>query len=305
MSACGGCGRRRRPVRLDMGVLRRWYGRRGSRNLRCCAVWLIWILSGARRLGTCGGIRDVHRFWSASRGSRRISSGWSIRSPAVIRSRRCGGRARAARSLPRRWGSWGTMSWSERLLKAKGYSLQANKKTREGSQHPDRDAQFGHIAETVSEALQAGEPVISVDARSVSWSAISKRSAASFSPSVGRSRSAAMTSRTSSSGTRSPTASMTSPTTRDGSASGSPATPPSSPSTRSSTGENTSASPATRTHRRSRSPPTPAHRTTPAPACGATSCSAWRTPPACGSASATSHQAPRSGTRSSTGCSAS
>jgi hypothetical protein len=29
-----------------------------------------------------------------------------------------------------------------RLLKAKGYSLQANKKTREGVQHPDRDAQF-------------------------------------------------------------------------------------------------------------------------------------------------------------------
>ncbi len=29
-----------------------------------------------------------------------------------------------------------------RLLKAKGYSLQANKKTREGAQHPDRDAQF-------------------------------------------------------------------------------------------------------------------------------------------------------------------
>ena len=32
-----------------------------------------------------------------------------------------------------------------RLLKAKGYSLQANKKTREGAQHPDRDAQFAHI----------------------------------------------------------------------------------------------------------------------------------------------------------------
>jgi len=52
-----------------------------------------------------------------------------------------------------------------RLLKAKGYSLQANKKTREGSQHPDRDAQFQHISETVSEALEAGEPVISVDAK--------------------------------------------------------------------------------------------------------------------------------------------
>jgi hypothetical protein len=52
-----------------------------------------------------------------------------------------------------------------RLLKAKGYSLQANKKTREGAQHPDRDAQFEHINQTVSEALAAGEPVISVDAK--------------------------------------------------------------------------------------------------------------------------------------------
>ena len=52
-----------------------------------------------------------------------------------------------------------------RLLKAKGYSLQANHKTREGAQHPDRDAQFAHIAETVAAALAAGEPVISVDAK--------------------------------------------------------------------------------------------------------------------------------------------
>jgi len=52
-----------------------------------------------------------------------------------------------------------------RLLKAKGYSLQANKKTREGAQHPDRDAQFAQISETVAEAIKAGEPVISVDAK--------------------------------------------------------------------------------------------------------------------------------------------
>jgi Rhodopirellula transposase DDE domain len=52
-----------------------------------------------------------------------------------------------------------------RLLKAKGYGLQANKKTREGSQHPDRDAQFAHINETVAEAIAQGEPVISVDAK--------------------------------------------------------------------------------------------------------------------------------------------
>jgi transposase len=52
-----------------------------------------------------------------------------------------------------------------RILKRLGYSLQANKKTREGAQHPDRDAQFEHINQTVTQALAAGEPVISVDAK--------------------------------------------------------------------------------------------------------------------------------------------
>jgi len=52
-----------------------------------------------------------------------------------------------------------------RLLKAKGYSLQANKKTREGVQHPDRDAQFAHINDTVAAAIAAAEPVISVDTK--------------------------------------------------------------------------------------------------------------------------------------------
>jgi Rhodopirellula transposase DDE domain len=52
-----------------------------------------------------------------------------------------------------------------RLLKANGYSLQANKKTREGAQHPDRDAQFAHINQTVAEAIAAGQPVISVDTK--------------------------------------------------------------------------------------------------------------------------------------------
>jgi hypothetical protein len=52
-----------------------------------------------------------------------------------------------------------------RLLKANGYSLQANKKTREGAQHPDRDAQFAHINQTVADAVKAGQPVISVDTK--------------------------------------------------------------------------------------------------------------------------------------------
>jgi hypothetical protein len=45
------------------------------------------------------------------------------------------------------------------------YSLQANSKTVEGKQHPDRDAQFGYINARVTAALVAGEPVISVDAK--------------------------------------------------------------------------------------------------------------------------------------------
>jgi len=52
-----------------------------------------------------------------------------------------------------------------RLLKAQGYSLQANKKTREGVRHPDRDAQFAHINDTVAAAIAAAEPVISVDTK--------------------------------------------------------------------------------------------------------------------------------------------
>jgi transposase len=52
-----------------------------------------------------------------------------------------------------------------RLLRSLGYSLQANRKTHEGADHPDRDAQFEHINVTASAAIAAGEPVISVDTK--------------------------------------------------------------------------------------------------------------------------------------------
>ena len=52
-----------------------------------------------------------------------------------------------------------------KTLKELGYSLQATRKTRDGAQHPDRDAQFRQISETVSAALAAGRPVISVDTK--------------------------------------------------------------------------------------------------------------------------------------------
>jgi hypothetical protein len=52
-----------------------------------------------------------------------------------------------------------------RLLRDLKYSCQANRKTREGSSHPDRDAQFEYINATVKAAITAGEPAISVDTK--------------------------------------------------------------------------------------------------------------------------------------------
>ena len=52
-----------------------------------------------------------------------------------------------------------------RLLKRMGYSLQANRKTSEGADHPDRDAQFKHINDTVERAIERGQPAISVDTK--------------------------------------------------------------------------------------------------------------------------------------------
>jgi hypothetical protein len=51
------------------------------------------------------------------------------------------------------------------LLHAAGYSLQANCKTREGSSHPDRDAQFRYIDRLVRGRLRRGQPSVSVDTK--------------------------------------------------------------------------------------------------------------------------------------------
>ena len=55
--------------------------------------------------------------------------------------------------------------WVATALHHLGYSLPGNRKTREGGDHPDRDAQFAHINATAEAYLAAGDPVISVDAK--------------------------------------------------------------------------------------------------------------------------------------------
>ena len=51
------------------------------------------------------------------------------------------------------------------LLKEVGYSLQVNRKTREGKSHPDRDAQFRYINRRVKSQQRRGQPAISVDTK--------------------------------------------------------------------------------------------------------------------------------------------
>lgn len=52
-----------------------------------------------------------------------------------------------------------------KLLQRAGYSLQANRKTREGASHPDRNAQFEYLNASVQRFLKRGQPAVSVDAK--------------------------------------------------------------------------------------------------------------------------------------------
>jgi hypothetical protein len=51
------------------------------------------------------------------------------------------------------------------MLRDLGYSLQANRKTREGADHPDRNAQFEYISQQVRRLQKRGQPVVSVDTK--------------------------------------------------------------------------------------------------------------------------------------------
>jgi hypothetical protein len=77
--------------------------------------------------------------------------------------------SRSVRNLSEALGRQGHQAGKDlvaRLLKGKlGFSLQAARKTLEGTQHPDRDAQFAHINDTVAAAIGAGQPVISIDTK--------------------------------------------------------------------------------------------------------------------------------------------
>ena len=76
----------------------------------------------------------------------------------------CRGVRRLAAELQRQGFRIGRQKVAE-LLRELGYSLQANRKTREGADHPDRNAQFEYINRRVKSLQRRGQPVISVDTK--------------------------------------------------------------------------------------------------------------------------------------------
>ena len=88
-----------------------------------------------------------------SRGDPRSPLRWTCKSTRSL-----------ARELAR--GGHAASDWLvRRLLYELGYSLQANRKTIEGAQHPDRDGQFRYINDGVARQLGRGQPAISVDTK--------------------------------------------------------------------------------------------------------------------------------------------
>ena len=69
-----------------------------------------------------------------------------------------------------------------KLLKENGFSLQANAKTIEGNQHPDRDGQFSYLNDQAADHLRAGDPVISVDTKKKELVGAYKNSGAEWRP---------------------------------------------------------------------------------------------------------------------------
>jgi Rhodopirellula transposase DDE domain len=163
----------------------------------------LWAATEARALGH-GGIERVRQATGLARstierGMRELGSGETL-SPDRTR-RPGGGRKRATAKdvtlsadldalveptasgdpdSPLRWTSKSVRRLAEELralghevshnlvaelLHASGYSLQANRKTREGPQHPDRDAQFRYIVDQVRRFQKRGQPAVSVDTK--------------------------------------------------------------------------------------------------------------------------------------------
>jgi transposase len=170
---------------LDERGLRRWAAIEG-RSLGWGGIAAVALATGLSDRTIRNGIRelDVPEFLSPDR-QRRQGAGRKSREreqPGLVEAleRLIEPGARGDPQSPLRWTCKSTRVLAQalrqqgfqvshakvrQLLKSGGYSLQSNRKTREGTQHPDRNAQFEHIARRVQARLRRGEPALSVDTK--------------------------------------------------------------------------------------------------------------------------------------------
>ena len=97
-----------------------------------------------------------------------LSKNWWSLIPEVILNPPCDGPARALARWQRALKAGGfavSRTKVGQLLKSSGFSLQSNRKTREGADHPDRNAQFEYIAKRIKARQRRGEPALSVDTK--------------------------------------------------------------------------------------------------------------------------------------------
>ena len=164
-----------------------------ARSLGHGGVSAVADVSGLSRTTIHAGLRELQQH-KAARKSVAVAPGQRVRSPGGGRKRLTHTDATLLRDLealveqtsrgdpqsPLRWTCKSTTKLAEQLVRQGhsvsqrtvcdllgqlGYSLQSVRKTREGAQHPDRDAQFQHIARLVRRFQAAGQPVVSVDTK--------------------------------------------------------------------------------------------------------------------------------------------
>ena len=178
--------------RLDESTLRLWAAVE-ARSLGRGGISAVARVSGLSRTTIHAGLRELEGSGSTKRIAHELSAG-RIRSSGAGRKRLTEKDPRLKQALealldpitrgdpqsPLRWTCKSTTKLaaalnagghrvSQRtvceLLKEMDYSLQSTRKTREGAQHPDRDAQFKHIARLVKRFQREAQPVISVDTK--------------------------------------------------------------------------------------------------------------------------------------------